>query len=205
MSRTTWLGPGAENWKYADSLDAIASEHRVLYLDSQNGGSNDAFHSGQLSTRVSTSSPDKYVYDPHDLRFGEQLEQEDITKPITDERYALNLFGDGVVYHSEPFPEATEVSGYVKLSVWMSMDVPDTDFAVNLYEILPDGSSIQLTSDQLRARFRKSLSEPELIKPGAIERYDFTGFTWFSRRISKSSRLRVVIGSPNHDLSRKEL
>ena len=27
------------------------------------------------------------------------------------------------------------------------MDVPDTDFAVTLYEILPDGSSVQLTGD----------------------------------------------------------
>ncbi len=191
------VGPGAENWKYADSLDAIASEHRILYLDSQNGVANDAFHSGQLAAAAANSTPDKYVYDPRDLRFGEQLEQEDIAKPITDERYGLNLFGSGVVYHSEPFADATEVSGYVKLSVWMSMDVPDTDFTVNLYEILPDGSSVQLTGDQLRARYRKSLSQPELVKPGSIERYDFAGFTWFSRRVSKGSRLRLVIASPN--------
>ena len=28
-------GPGAENWKYADDLDSIATEHRKLYLTSQ--------------------------------------------------------------------------------------------------------------------------------------------------------------------------
>ena len=49
----------------------------------------------------------------------------------------LNLFGNGVVYHSEPFPEATEITGYVKLSVWLALDVPDTDLQANLYEILP--------------------------------------------------------------------
>jgi len=125
------------------------------------------------------------------------LEQEDIAKTNTDERYALNLFGNGVVYHSEPFPETTEISGYVKLTLWMSMDVPDTDFNVNLYEILPDGSSVLLTADQLRARYRKSMGQPELVKPGSIERYDFTGFLWFSRRVSKASRLRLVITCPN--------
>jgi uncharacterized protein len=197
------IGPGAENWKYADSLDSIATEHRTLYLNSQNGQANDAFHSGQLSPQRASSPPDKYVYDPRDLRPGEQLEQEDIEKAITDQRFALNLFGNGVVYHSEPLPEATEVSGYVKLTVWMAMDVPDTDFSVALYEILPDGSSVVLTSDQLRARYRKSLSQPELVKPGAIERYDFTGFTWFSRRVSKGSRLRLVLNSPNSIFSEK--
>ncbi len=197
------IGPGAENWKYADSLDVIATEHRTLYLNSQNGQANDVFHSGQLSTQPAGSPPDKYVYDPHDLRPGEQLEQEDLEKPITDQRFALNLFGNGVVYHSEAFAEVTEVSGYVKLTVWMAMDVPDTDFSATLYEVLPDGSSVVLTSDQLRARYRKSLSQPELVKPGSIERYDFTGFTWFSRRVAKGSRLRLVLNSPNSIFSEK--
>ncbi len=191
------VGPGAENWKYADSLDAIATERRVLFLNSQNSVASDVVHSGQLSTQAAISAPDKYTYDPRDLRPGEELEQEDIAKPYTDQRYALNLFGNGAVYHSEPFTEATEVSGYVKLALWLGIDVPDTDLEVNLYEILPDGSSVILTSDQLRARYRKSLSQPEPVKPGSIERYDFTGFTWFSRRVSKGSRLRLVITCPN--------
>jgi predicted acyl esterase len=41
------------------------------------------------------------------------------------------------------------------------------------------------------------LSQAELVKPGTIERYDFTGFTWFSRLVSKGSRLRLVISCPN--------
>lgn len=191
------VGPGAENWKYADSLDTIGSEHRVLYLSSTGGVATDAFHSGTLVAQAAESAPDKYVYDPRDLRPGEQLEQEDFTKPITDERYALNLFGNGVVYHSEPFEQATEISGFIKLTVWMGMDVPDTDFSVNVYEILPNGSSVLLTSDQLRARYRKSLSQSELVRQNTVERYDFNGFSWFSRRVSKGSRLRLVISSPN--------
>ena len=191
------VGPGAENWKYADSLDAIASENRLLYLNSPNGAANDVVHSGELSNQSSSSSPDKYSYDPGDLRPGQELEQEDIAKTNTDQRYALNLFGNGVVYHSQPFPEPTEISGYVKLSLWMSLDVPDTDFNVNLYEILPDGNSVLLTADQLRARYRKSMIQPQLVEPGSIERYDFNGFLWFSRRVSKGSRLRLLITCPN--------
>src|SRR5579863_5787373 len=196
------VGPGAESWKYADDLDAIATEHRKLYLTSQASTANDVFHSGAMADHPLPSAPDKFAYDPNDLRPAD-LEKEDIAKPITDERYALSLFGNGVVYHSEPFPEATEISGNVKLIVWMEMDVPDTDFGVTLYEIMADGSSVQLSSDGLRSRYRESPSEAKLVISGRITRYDFDGFTWFSRRVSKGSRLRLVLNCVNSIYSEK--
>jgi predicted acyl esterase len=35
------------------------------------------------------------------------------------------------------------------------------------------------------------------VKPGEIGQYVFDGFTFFSRRIAKGSRLRLVLNSPN--------
>jgi len=77
------------------------------------------------------------------------------------------------------------------------MDVPDTDFMAVVYEILPDGTSIQLTSDFLRARYRESLRMEKLVTPGEINRYTFDGFTFFSKRIEQGSRLRLVVSCPN--------
>jgi putative CocE/NonD family hydrolase len=116
---------------------------------------------------------------------------------ITDQRYALNLFGDGLIYTSEPFAEETELSGFPRLIAWMAMDVPDTDFEVNLYEIKPDGTSIALSGDVLRARYRQSISQPSPVKAGVIVRYEFNGFTFFSRKVARGSRLRLVLTSPN--------
>jgi predicted acyl esterase len=62
---------------------------------------------------------------------------------------------------------------------------------------MPDGKSIQLTGDQLRARYRDSPGSEKLVKPGEIIRYEFDAFTFFSRRIAKGSRLRLVLNSPN--------
>src|SRR5579863_8285867 len=186
------IGPGAENWKYADDLDAIATAPRKLYIGSQAGSANDVFRSGELSEQPASSPTDKFTYDPADLRPGE-LEKDEIVDYNTDQRYALNLYGNGVVYHSDPFPEATEISGNIRLSVWIAIDVPDTDFSATLYEILPTGQSVQLTSDNVRARYRTSQQEPALVKPGEINRYDFDAFTWFSRRVSKGSRLRLLL------------
>jgi len=191
------VGPGAEEWKYADSLETIATERRTLYLRS-NGQANDAFHSGTLAAeKPGQEPPDPYTYDPLDTRYGLELEREDVEKPILDQRGALNLFGGGVVYHSEPFPEATELTGQPRLVAWMSLDVPDTDFSVTLYEIQPDGTSVALTDDIQRARYREALREEKLVPAGEILRYEFNSFQFFSRRVQKGSRLRLVLQSPN--------
>jgi uncharacterized protein len=202
-ARVAYYVTGADEWKYAESLEAIADETKRLYLDSSHGEANDVFRSGWLVAAAPASSePDQYVCDPLDVRPAE-LEREEIKDYLTDQRYALNLFGNGLVYHSEPFAEETEVSGALKLVAWIAIDAPDTDFQAAVYEILLDGSSIFLTGDMLRARYRESLRAEKLVTPGEINRYEFDGFTFFSRRIAQGSRLRLVISSPNSIFGQK--
>ena len=192
------VGPGAERWKYADTLEEIGAERRTLYLASEGGRAGDAFHSGTLAAAkpAAGAPPDRYVYDPLDVRPAE-LEREDVPNGLTDQSTALNLFGNGLVYHGEPFAEATELSGQVKLTLWIALDVPDTDFKADLYEILPGGGSVLLTSDLLRARYRDSSEKETLVPPGKPVRYELAAFPWFSRRVAKGSRLRLVVSSPN--------
>ena len=188
---------GAEEWKYADRLEDLSNATLRLYLNSTAGQANDAFHSGFLQeTPPTDSQPDHYIYDPLDTRFAE-LDKEEIVNLYTDERYELNLFGDGLIYHSAPLEADTEITGWIKLSLWIALDVPDTDFQAAVSEILPDGRHISLTKDILRARYRESLRIEKLVTPGEINRYEFTGFTFFSRRLAKGSRLRLVLSCPN--------
>jgi hypothetical protein len=195
--RVAYYVMGSDEWKYADSLETVANQKRTLYLDSTDGRANDVFHAGSMADKKpSASQNDKYVYDPLDNRPGE-LEEKPNDNYLTDQTGALNLYGQGVAYQSQPLAEATEISGWVKLVAWMSMDVPDTDFVASLYEIMPDGTSIQLTTDLMRARYRESLSQAKLVTAGKVERYEFSSFTWFSRKIAKGSRLRLVFGAPN--------
>lgn len=195
--RVAYYLMGAETWKYADRLEDIAYEQRRFYLASRNEQANDVFHSGDLSEELlDHSEPDCYIYDPSDLRPAE-LEKEEIKDYLVDQRYEFNLLGNGLVYHSQPFEQDTEVTGFVRLEAWMELDAPDTDFLVTLSEILLDGRRIQLSQDMLRARHRLSLEEETLVAEGQILRYEFNGFTFFSRQIAKGSRLRLLIASPN--------
>ncbi len=189
---------GINEWKYTDKLENVSNKILKLYLCSENGRANDVFHSGKLiKIPPREQKPDTFKYDPLDISPANNYLLE---KPnyLLDQSEAFKK--DKLIYHSPPFEKDTEISGYVKLKLYISMNVPDTDFQVFLYEIKPDGKSIYLTSDVMRARYRKSLEKEELVKPGKIEVYNFKTFYFFSRTISKGSRLRLVIScinSPN--------
>jgi hypothetical protein len=195
--RVAYYMEGAERWQYADSLDMVSKKKLTLYLNSKDGAANDAFRSGDLRrSKPGRSDPDTFTYDPLDTRPAD-LEREEIKNYNTDQRYCLNLFGNGVAYHSEPFAQDTEIVGFPRFVAWIAMDVPDTDFVVRLFEIGLDGSSIALADDIIRARYRKSLRSQELVEPNAVNRYEFDEFQFFARRISKGSRIRLMLGCLN--------
>jgi hypothetical protein len=194
--RVAYYVVGAEEWKYADSLESISNAKKTLYLHS-GGAAGDIFHSGNLmDTPSSGAASDSWTYDPLDTRPG-AAEPDDEPNGLTSQRAEQNLFGEGAAYHSEPFAEATEISGFPKLTLWLQMDVPDTDLEADLYEILPDGGSVVLTGATMRARYRESPREAKPVPAGKIEKYVFDNFTFFSRQVGKGSRLRLVIRSMN--------
>ncbi|MCX7601482.1 MAG: CocE/NonD family hydrolase [Meiothermus sp.] len=196
---------GAEEWRHAERLETVADERRVLYLDSD-GRACDVFASGRLQPELPSGAPaDTFIYDPLDTRYGDlELEVGEVQYTnalvedwITDQRWALNLFGAGLVYHSEPFAHDTELTGWMRLVVYLSLDVPDTDFEAIVSEITADGRHIRLTADEMRLRYREGRHREVLAEPGRIYRLEFDGFTFFSRRIARGSRLRLVFKSPN--------
>lgn len=189
---------GTERWRYADTLEAITHSVAPLYLSS-NGNPTDIFHSGYLLPRlVSESEPDSYVHDPRVVGLA-QLESELDAEDRTDQRMIYAAAGRQLIYHSEPYSEPIEVSGFFELTVWLSIDQPDTDFAVSVHEVRIDGSSVQLATDSLRARYRENPRREQLIDTTAPLRYEFRNFTFVSRLIGRGSRLRLVIG-PMHSI-----
>ena len=197
------LAPGNSGangeWKYADSLESFTANPKTFYLDSKNGDANGVFRSGTLTEKQPNEGADQFVNDPLDTRRGENVEGVEPNEKTAgiDQRFALCIGNDGLVYHTEPLPNETPLIGCPKLTVWVSIDTPDTDLQADLYEIQPDGTSIALWSDIRRLRYRESLREPKLVKPGEIVKCEFAPGLFVARRLMKGSRLRLVVYSPN--------
>jgi putative CocE/NonD family hydrolase len=157
------------------------------------------FRSGTLTEKKPGNGADQYVYDPLDTSRGENVEGVEPNEKTAgiDQRFPLSIGKDGLVYHTDPLPAETPLIGCPKLSLWISIDTPDTDLSADLYEIQPDGTSIALWSDIRRLRYRESLREAKLVKPGEIVKCDFDPGLFVARRLMKGSRLRLVISSPN--------
>lgn len=188
----------ADKWRYADTLEDVTARFETLHLHSS-GNPDSAYRSGTLVPKpAQRAEPDHYIYDPRDLG-APRLESTLTQPPLTDQTMILSAASAKLIYHSEPFAQDTEVSGFFKFAAWIAIDQPDTDFLVSIYDIAPDGSSMFLTEQHMRARYREGLRVEKLIHTKAPLRYDFDRFFFVSRLIKKDHRLRLAI-RPNHNL-----
>jgi len=210
------LAPGNSGangeWKYADNLETVVANPKAFYLESTNGDANGVFHSGTLvETTASSHSAvhrgdgtasipaDQFTYDPLDTSRGENVEGIDPKEKTAaiDQTFALSIGKDGVVYHTDPLPNETPLIGCPAVTLWLSIDTPDVDLECDLYEIQPDGTSIALWGDVRRLRYRESLRQAKLVKPGEIVRCNFSPGLFVGRRLLKGSRLRLVVTAVN--------
>ena len=203
------LAPGNSGangeWKYADNSETLTANPKTFYLDSKNGDANGVFRSGVLNEKQPNNGTDAFVYDPLDTHRGQNVEGTDPKEKTAalDQTFALSIGKDGLVYHTDPLPNETPLVGCPTLSLWLSIDTPDIDLECDLYEIQPDGTSIALWSDLRRLRYRESLREVKLVKPGEIVRCDFNPGLFVARRLMKGSRLRLVVTAVNSILWQK--
>jgi putative CocE/NonD family hydrolase len=189
---------GAERWRYADTLEEATGRMAAYFLASHAGASS-PFSSGELQQSPGSGTPDEYRYDPRDVSGPEiTSEQRMDSASLTDQTMLLALSGRELVYHTAPFDTDTEITGFFRLSAWISIDRPDTDFYVSVYQITPEGGAIRLSTDAMRARHRESLRAQKLISSEAPLLYDFKHFTFVSRQVTKGSRLRLVIAPLGH-------
>jgi putative CocE/NonD family hydrolase len=186
-------------WKYTDNYANLIANPKTFYFDSKNGDANGVFRSGTLAESKPANGADKFVYDPLDTRRGEEVEgtePNDKTAGL-DQKFPLSIGNDGLVYHTDPLPKETPLVGCPTVTLWVSIDTPDVDLEADLYEIQPDGTSIALWSDLRRLRYRESLRDAKLLKPGEIVKCDFNPGLFVARKMVKGSRLRLVVTAVN--------
>jgi putative CocE/NonD family hydrolase len=103
---------------------------------------------------------------------------------------------DVLCFTSPALTEPLEVTGHVKLTLFASSSAPDTDFTGKLVDVFPDGRAIFLTDGIIRARYRNSLAEPELLTPGELYQLSMD-LSVTSNVFLPGHRIRLEVSSSN--------
>ena len=183
---------GMDEWKYARCLEALTARYDSFYLDST-GNANSISSPGVLSTHQGLGPPDAYTYDPRNTN-GPEVAAEAVVPmgAITDQTVTTALDQRQLIYQSMPFEADIEISGFFKLTAWISIDTLDTDIYATVFEI-GGGVTTKLSTDCIRARYRESPRSPKVISSQEPLRYHFDNFTFISRLIKKGHLLRLII------------
>jgi len=192
--RVTYYVMGAEQWRSAPSLGAISDQHWSLYLSSDGKSAEHLYASGALVDQAdATDSFSRYRHDPSE----DYLPSDQASSWSGDNYYVRHVDAfrpNQLFFHSAPLAEARTICGIMEFEADITIDVPDTDIGVRVYEITRDNDIRWLGSDYRRARFRNSFETEQLATPGATERWRFDRFWWTCRQLEAGSHLRLVIG-----------
>lgn len=189
---------GKNDWQDFKDWPPPSANYQKWFFCSEKGANSSA-GDGLLTTSLPKKpSHDSFVFDPNDPVptvggansnfFPDNLgvkNQDEIEKRL-----------DVLVYTSAPLEKPMQVIGPVKVLLYASTEGVDTDFTAKLVEVKKNGYARIIVDGIIRARYRKSLTKPEMPKPGQIYQYEIDlGAT--AIELESGSRIRVEISSSN--------
>ena len=189
---------GENRWKSDGEWPPKQSKTVRMYLLS-NGRANSLYGDGKLSLRPpgANEPSDRYVYDPMNpvqtIGGGDCCNGGTVIPGPFDQRLVESR-EDVLVYTSDPLLEPMEVTGDVEVVLRVSSDAKDTDFAVKLVDVAPDGTAFILADSIMRARYRNGYDKPALMERGAVYTIMPTPMVT-SNRFEKGHRIRVEVTS----------
>jgi uncharacterized protein len=189
---------GANVWRDEAAWPPARAQPQVLFLDS-GGKANTPAGDGRLVGRAPVAAAvDHYRYDPRDpvptLWGSSSFTVPADQRPLAERR-------DILVYQTPPLESALEVTGDPEAVLYAASVAPDTDFFVRLIDVAPDGSSMDVASGMVRARYRDGLDKPALLKPGAVTEFRIR-LRPTANEFRKGHRIRLDVTSsdfPNYD------
>jgi putative CocE/NonD family hydrolase len=190
---------GKNVWRDEDDWPLARAKTTRYYLHS-GGKANSLSGDGVLSATAPAAEPaDQYVYDPAEpvtTQGGPVLGDPVHVPPGPLDQRAVESRPDVLVYTTPPFEKDTEVTGPISLELYASSSAVDTDFTGKLVDVWPNGFAENLTDGILRARYRNSKDNPELMNPGQV--YKLTLNLWSTSNVFLAGhKLRLEIASSN--------
>jgi putative CocE/NonD family hydrolase len=105
---------------------------------------------------------------------------------------------DAIVFQSNPLNECLLIQGRAQITLQVSTDRNDTDFAVRLVDIFPNGTLFLLGDGIRRLKLRDSFTTPQLAEPGTVYSVDVKITNTLAYRVDAGHRVGIIITSSNY-------
>jgi hypothetical protein len=187
---------GANKWRTERDWPIPGTEFRKVYLDAT-GDARSVRGGGRLTDSPSAGKTN-YRYDPNHpvATLGGNNCCGTPTLAGPKDQRAIEQREDVLVYTSPFLSAPLAIAGPVKMHLTAATDGPDTDWMVKLVDVYPNGFAMPVAEGILRARFRKGLDQPELLRPN--ETYEFViDMAGTANVFQAGHRIRVDITSSN--------
>jgi putative CocE/NonD family hydrolase len=201
---------GRNQWRDEQQWPLERTKYTPYYFHGE-GSANTADGDGKLTTaKPEAESVDEFVYDPNDpvpTAGGCNL----VGCPAgPHDQSQVEKRNDVLVFTSEALENELEVTGPVKVILYAASTAKDTDWTAKLLDVYPDGRPFNLCDGILRAScgagilpayqgrdaLATSESEPSLIQPGKVYRYEID--VWVTSNVFLSGhKIRVEVSGSN--------
>ena len=187
---------GSNEWLRGDTYPLPETRQETWFLTRGRFGGRGELIRGDALTET---PPTQYSYDPADPTPDVGVVPGEAVTPLTvsaPHKYlATNRKRrDVVVYVSKRFRQPYTIVGPMRMVLSAASSARDTDWHVHLMDERRDGTILVLAHGKLRARYRQSMTEPQLLEPGRVYAYNID--LWqIGITIAPGSRLRLEIAS----------
>ncbi len=195
--RVRFYTMGRNRWESADSWPPADAVMTPIYLASD-GQANSVFGDGTLSSDFATGADsDTFTYDPMNpvpsLGGGVCCNRGATLGGSFDQR-GIEARADVLVYTSEPLEENLDVTGFVRVKLYVSSDARDTDFSLKLVDVHSDGVAWNVDDTILRARYREGYDKEVFMEDGEVYELNPTAMST-SYEFKAGHRIRVEVAS----------
>jgi putative CocE/NonD family hydrolase len=185
---------GENKWKKHSAWPPENIKYIPYYLHSK-GMANSLYGDGLLNeaSPAITESFDGYMYDPaNPVRC--ILDPEEVSAEGPFDQRSLERRDDVLVYKTKPLERDIELTGPVKLKLFVSSSATDTDFWAQITDVFPNGYSMHLTENILRCGYRNGLDKFEPLIPDKVTEINIDLWV-LSNMFKKGHRIRLDISS----------
>lgn len=190
---------GTNQWLYDESWFSIPRNYDTLFLNE--GYSLTAQPPMEF---ISDIANDTIIYDPKDPSptvGGSRFDPFNPLLPVgpQDIKNDVESRNDVIIYTTRNRKKAMTINGNVKVLLYVSSDRLDTDFAVRLCSVYPDGSSVILTQGIRRMRFRNSYEKEELMTKNSIYLVEIE-IEPLCIELPADNELRIIVSSSDYPM-----